>query len=88
LTHVHALGDSAREAADEQPAEIVDLVRWLAGNLGSAAIDLARDEILRYIDERLQSGDDEWIAVVGRGAEVGEWGKAVASYRKRQSTPV
>lgn len=66
--------------------ELLALVATVIAERETRAITLTGAEILGYVEGRQVAGDPEWTAVIGPvGAEQGEWGTAVANFRKKRN---
>lgn len=64
--------------------ELLAFAQELLDTLREQAVDLAREQILAYIDEREKGGDREWLAGLANGkSEAEDWAKELKNYRAR-----
>ncbi len=65
--------------------ELLALIATLRLERDARAISVSGNDVLAYVDARQAANDPEWTAIVGpAGAEQGEWGAAVVSFRRKR----
>lgn len=67
--------------------DLLSLITTLLAERDTRAIALTGAEVLGYVEGRQVAGDPEWTVIIGPvGAEQGEWGTAVASFRRKRAS--
>lgn len=65
--------------------DLLALITTILAERTTREIALSGAEVIGYVEGRQAAGDPEWTTVIGPvGAEHGDWGTAVANFRKKR----